>query len=371
MPETERYYRPDLALVHHRGYGFHADRCAQGILRLLEPVRRRDGLVLELGCGSGALTRYLVDAGHRVVATDASPAMLDLARETLGNEVDDLRQLVLPDDPLPECDAIVSIGHVLSYLPDENSIDRALVAAATALRADGVFAIDLCDLLWGTDFSDVPVARLGDDWAIISRFDWPTPGRFVREMTTFVRQPDGTWRRDDETHRNVLIDTAGVPALLAEHGLRVHVGNSFADEPLTPEGLATVVGHKGPTTPMFVYGTLMFPEVQKAVLGRVPASETAAITGWRAAALEGRPYPGLVEADPSVQTVGWILLDLRPHEREAIDEFEDNLYDLVEITLDDGRQALTYVWRDAAEVLEHDWDLGHFAAVDLPDFLSR
>jgi len=74
------YYRVDLALVHHLGFGFHADDCAPGILELLGPVRERDGVVVELGCGSGLLTRYLVDAGHRVIATDASPAMLDLAR---------------------------------------------------------------------------------------------------------------------------------------------------------------------------------------------------------------------------------------------------------------------------------------------------
>lgn len=78
-PDTP-YYRRDLALVHHLGFGFHADDCAPGILELLQPVRERDGLVAELGCGSGLLTRYLVDAGHRVIATDASPAMLDLAR---------------------------------------------------------------------------------------------------------------------------------------------------------------------------------------------------------------------------------------------------------------------------------------------------
>src|SRR5947209_3159959 len=65
------YYRDDLALVHHLGFGFHADMCAPGILRLLEPVLTREGVVLELGCGSGLLTKYLVDAGHRVIATDA------------------------------------------------------------------------------------------------------------------------------------------------------------------------------------------------------------------------------------------------------------------------------------------------------------
>ena len=33
-----RYYRTDLALVHHLGFGSHADACAPGILALLEPV---------------------------------------------------------------------------------------------------------------------------------------------------------------------------------------------------------------------------------------------------------------------------------------------------------------------------------------------
>src|SRR6266545_6663290 len=94
------YYGRDLALIHHLGFGFHADMCAPGILRLLEPVRERGGLVLELGCGSGLLTNHLLDAGHRVVATDASPAMLDLARAAAAAA--DLRELTLPDDPLPE-----------------------------------------------------------------------------------------------------------------------------------------------------------------------------------------------------------------------------------------------------------------------------
>src|SRR5688572_30005483 len=109
------YYGRDLALVHHLGYGFHADACAPGILDRLGPVLAGNGLVVELGCGSGLLTRHLLDAGHRVVATDASPAMLDLARESLP-DAEEVMLLNLPDDPIPRCDAIVSVGHVLNYL---------------------------------------------------------------------------------------------------------------------------------------------------------------------------------------------------------------------------------------------------------------
>jgi SAM-dependent methyltransferase len=234
------YYGDDLALVHHRGFGFHADACAPGILALLEPVR--DRLVLELGCGSGLLTRYLVEAGHRVIATDASPAMLALARATAPQA--EVRPLVLPDDPLPECDAVVSVGHVLNYLFDEGAIERALVAVAEALRPGGVLALDLCDLRYGELRRDQPgSSRIADDWAIVTRFSLPRPNLFIREIAAFLRNGDGTWRRDDERHENVLVDTATVPALLKEHEVDATAAESFGEEEL-PAGLVAIVGRK-------------------------------------------------------------------------------------------------------------------------------
>lgn len=243
MDADDVYYRDDLALVHHRGFGFHADACAPGIIELLRPVRERDGLVVEIGCGSGLLTRHLLDAGHRVVATDASPSMLDLARG-VAPEAEDVRRVVLPDDPVPSADAVVGVGHALSYLPDEASVDRALVALAQALRPGGVLAIDLCDLEWAEARRDWSSSgRVGDDWAIITEYSIPAPNRFVRDMTIFVRNDDGSWRRDHEHHDNVLVDTERVPDLLAPYGIEVRVERSFGDEEL-PAGLRALVGRR-------------------------------------------------------------------------------------------------------------------------------
>jgi SAM-dependent methyltransferase len=242
-PPGSPYYRRDLALVHHLGFGAHAEACAPGILALLEPVRARNGVVLEVGCGSGLLTRFLVEAGHRVIATDASPAMVELAREYAAG-ADDFRVLVLPGDPLPPADAVVSVGHVVSYLDDEAAVERALRAVARAVRPGGLFAVDICDLEWGAARRAAPDhCRVEDDWAIVTRFAVPTPDRFVRHITTFVRRHDGLWQRDDERHDNVLVDTAAIPARLAGEGLDVTVARSFGAETL-PAGLRVLVGRR-------------------------------------------------------------------------------------------------------------------------------
>ncbi len=245
MQHEEPIYRKDLAYVHDQGYGFHAQLCAPGILRLLAPVLAKGATVLEIGAGSGQLTTLLVEAGHRVIATDSSPAMLDLARASVPGAAE-IRTLTLPDDPVPPVDAIVGIGHALNYLPDLVSIHKGLAVLAEALRPGGVLAIDVADLEWARlREGAAPHARTGEDWAIITRFSQPETGRFDRDITTFVREDDGRYRRTGEYHRNVMVDTSTIPGLLARHGITAHVGNSFddPDNPL-PRGLRTVIGHK-------------------------------------------------------------------------------------------------------------------------------
>ena len=232
------YYEHDLALVHHLGFGFHADMCAPGVLTLLEPYR--GGTILEFGCGSGLLTRYLVDAGHKVIATDASPAMLEIARDHAAG-AEDFRLIALPDDPLPEVDAIVGIGHPISYLDSEDDIWKALINIA---RASSFFALDICDLEWGTHRIHAnDLAKVGDDYAIFTRFSQPPPNKFRRDMTTFLRNDDGTWRRSEERHDNVLVDTSVIPELLEPYGVTATVEPSFGSEEL-PVGLKVVVGRK-------------------------------------------------------------------------------------------------------------------------------
>jgi SAM-dependent methyltransferase len=237
------YYRADLARIHHEGFAFHADAVAPGILRLLAPVRERGGLVVEIGCGSGLLTKYLVDAGHRVIATDASPAMVDLAREYVPSIP--IEVLCVPDDPIPAADAIVSVGHPLSYLDNKPQVEEALVAISDALEPGGMLVLDICDIEWGTARREQsPRVWFGDDWVLVTRTSVPEPHTFRREMTMFVKSGD-LWRRDDEIHDNVLLHTDQIPAFLAAHGIEAEVKPRFGDETLST-GLVAVIGRRPP-----------------------------------------------------------------------------------------------------------------------------
>jgi len=67
------------------------------------------------------------------------------------------------------------------------------------------------------------------------------PEVFVRDITTFVPDGAGAWRRGHERHENVLVDTSLIPALLGSHGVAARVRSSFGAEELPP-GLRTVTG---------------------------------------------------------------------------------------------------------------------------------
>jgi len=236
-------YRENLALAYHRGFSDHAQVSVPGILELLDPVRMQGGLVLELGCGSGLLTRELIADGHRVIATDASAAMLELAASYAPGAVE-IRQLTLPDDPIPQVDAIVSVGHMISYLPDEPTAHHVLAGISRALRPGGIFAIDIVDIEYGRARSKADtVGRIGPDWGCIIEYTVPEPNRFDRRITTFIANPDGSYRRDDEQHSHILLNASSVPALLAAEGVEVEVLPAFGIERL-PAGLCVLVGRR-------------------------------------------------------------------------------------------------------------------------------
>ncbi|MEV7885128.1 gamma-glutamylcyclotransferase family protein [Streptomyces sp. NPDC002817] len=121
---------------------------------------------------------------------------------------------------------------------------------------------------------------------------------------------------------------------------------------------------------LFCYGTLQFDAVLKALLGRIPEQVPAAAPGYRAAALVDRVYPGLVVSAIGGSASGVVLTDLRNAEWRILDAFEDEKYDLREVTLSTGAKGWAYIW-PGHDVCSEDWDSGAFEARHLSAYVER
>lgn len=114
---------------------------------------------------------------------------------------------------------------------------------------------------------------------------------------------------------------------------------------------------------VFVYGTLLVPDIMREVTGRQYAGRPATLWGFRRYRLRGCSYPGIVpRADSHVEGM---VFEVGPVALAALDRYEDPCYErrTVEVeTVAGPVQAYAYVIpEDRRHLLEaRDWDLDYW-----------
>jgi SAM-dependent methyltransferase len=101
------------------------------------------GAILELGCGSGRLSRQLAAAGAAVIAVDLSCSMLHLARLKTRTNISylcmDMTELGLSG----KFDTVIIAYHTLNLLVNRNRIKRCLQQIRAVLRQGGRLLLQL------------------------------------------------------------------------------------------------------------------------------------------------------------------------------------------------------------------------------------
>lgn len=120
------WYKKDLAHIHDAGYGDFALGTAPSILEILDRNKIWEGLVVDLGCGSGLWARELTKARYRILGIDISEAMVDIARRRAPEAKFRVQSLFEADSP--PCEAVTSIGECLNYLFDPDNDRQRLVS---------------------------------------------------------------------------------------------------------------------------------------------------------------------------------------------------------------------------------------------------
>lgn len=126
---------------------------------------------------------------------------------------------------------------------------------------------------------------------------------------------------------------------------------------------------------VFTYGSLMFDEVWRAVVGRTGPSVAGQLTGHEAWKLVGQTFPGLAPA-PGRQVNGRIWQEVTETELAKLDVFESGIYDrqLLAVRAEDGTTlpSWTYIVRPDSRtlLLNEPWNREEFERLHLRDFLA-
>jgi len=233
------WYREDLAYIHDVGHADFALESAPGILEILAQNGIRDGLVVDLGCGSGLWARELIDAGYRVLGIDISEAMIDISRERVPEA--EFRVGSLFEADIPPCAAVTAVSEVLNYLFDpEKELPDLFRRVYDALVPGGVFVFDVLGPGQVPAGATARGFRVGEDWAVLSeREEDAEQGTLTRRIVSF-RKVGEHYRRDDEVHRVRLYDPSELSAELRRVGFGVRTMSAYGRHPLSESHVAFV-----------------------------------------------------------------------------------------------------------------------------------
>ena len=129
---------------------------------------------------------------------------------------------------------------------------------------------------------------------------------------------------------------------------------------------------------VFTYGTLMFPEVWRMVVGQSFRAVAGTAAGYAIYRVRQATFPGIIAADEAQSVRGIVYLDVDAASIERLDRFEDDFYRRLSIPIacDDGerRSAEAYVvpTEQRSVLTDEIWQADAFVASGgLAEFIRR
>ena len=178
------------------------DEWGEYLVSLLKKYGVEDGLVLDIGCGTGAMTRYLDAHGYDMTGIDVSEEMLTIAKEKSSPDILYLLQDMREFELYGTMRAAVSICDSMNYILEEDDLLQVFSLVNNYLDPGGIFIFDLntvykyqeilgeqtiaedreeCSFIWDNFY---------DEEEMINEYD----------LTIFVQTQEDLFQRFTETH---------------------------------------------------------------------------------------------------------------------------------------------------------------------------
>ena len=200
------------------------DEWCDAITDKLNSIGICDGLVCELGAGTGEMTRRLEAKGYDMIGIDSSPDMLSEAmkKKTPGSNILYLCQDMREFELYGTVRAVVSVCDSINYILEDGDLLTVFKLVNNYLDPKGVFLFDFNTLYkYEEVIGDSTIAESRDDEAFIWENSFDEDSQINEyDITFFVRDGESDkFSRFTETHLQRGYELSTIKKLIEASGL--------------------------------------------------------------------------------------------------------------------------------------------------------
>lgn len=196
------------------------------IVGILREYEIEDGLVLELGCGTGSMTERMAEQGYDMIGADSSEDMLQIAmdkRSASGHSILYLLQDMREFELYGTVRAVVSACDSVNYVTDPEDLLEVFRLVNNYLDPHGIFIFDFnTEYKYREVLGSQVIAEDREECSFIWDNYYDSERKINEyELTFFVRDDDNRplYRKYQETHYQKGYTLVQIQSLLKRAGL--------------------------------------------------------------------------------------------------------------------------------------------------------
>lgn len=192
-----------------------------------------EGILLDLGCGTGSVTELLARSGFDMIGVDNSEEMLEIAmekRDESGLDILYLLQDMREFELYGTVKGVVSICDSMNYILEDEELLQVFRLVHNYLDNDGIFIFDMNTLYkYESILADNTFAEDRETSSFIWENYYDEEEMLNQyDLTLFVQEEDGRYRKYEETHLQRAYQQQTVEQLLKKAGFELlHVYDAF------------------------------------------------------------------------------------------------------------------------------------------------
>jgi len=212
------------------------DEWCEYLTTLLRQYNITDGLVLDLGCGTGTLTTMLAGKGYDMIGVDNSLEMLDAAmekREETGFDILYLLQDMREFELYGTVRAVVSICDSINYILSPEELLTVFKLVNNYLDPGGIFIFDCnTEFKYSMLLGDNTIAEDRDEGSFIWENYYDEEERINEyKLSLFIPAEDGLYSKHTEYHYQRCYSEDELKRIINEAGMELlNIYDAFTNE---------------------------------------------------------------------------------------------------------------------------------------------